>query len=165
MSKTGKFKIGSSKNPRRKAIKPTRKKNFLGFGGGRKVVSKEEIQELQQDAAKSHCSKGEYKQAQKVARMSPRRFAKSRSMQIEGVVQRAKKRVKKTIAEKALSLLKENPKGKKKNCAKTCSAKKGKTRRRRNMGAGGAAVLQVMLEKLLSKQKNGRRKKSERSRA
>lgn len=91
-------------NPRR-----ARAKNFLGFGGGRKVVSKEEAKDLQQDAARSHCNKGEYKMALKVSKQSPGRFARQRGMKLEGVVGRAKKRIKKKVATKALGWLQENP--------------------------------------------------------
>lgn len=95
-------------NPR-KTGKRGRRKNLFGLGGGRKVVSREEAQELQQDAARSHCNKGEYKQAQKTARMSPRRFARQRGMQLEGVVSRTKKKVKRKLASKLLPFLSENP--------------------------------------------------------
>ncbi|MFL6311634.1 MAG: hypothetical protein ACJ71W_05970 [Terriglobales bacterium] len=149
------------KTPKQRKQKPLHKKNFLGFGGGRKVVSIEEVRDLQKDAAKSFCSKGEYQAAKKVARMSPKRFAKQRGMKVEGMVDRATKRVKKKIAEKALSILKENPKRKKKNCSKANGSKKPAKRR----AASKAAVLQAILTKLLSKRNGRKRNGDELSRA
>ena len=97
-------------NQRRK-----RAKNLFGFGGARKVVSREEAEDLQKDAARSHCNKGEYKQAMKVARQSPRRFARQRGMQLEGVVSRTKKKVKRKLASKILPLLQENPRSRRRS--------------------------------------------------
>jgi hypothetical protein len=95
-------------NPRGKR---QRAKNLFGFGEGRKVVSKEEAQDLQKDAARSHCNKGEYKMAQKVARQSPGRFARQRGMKLEGVIGRTKRRIKRKVAEKAAGWLQQNPRG------------------------------------------------------
>ncbi|HEX3584395.1 MAG TPA: hypothetical protein VH024_00255 [Candidatus Angelobacter sp.] len=146
--------------------KPLRKKNLFGFGGGRKLVSIDEVRDLQKDAARSFCSKGEYKAAQKTARMSPKKFAKQRGMKVEGMVDRAKKRVKKKVAEKALSWLKENPTRKKKNCAKANGRKKpAKRRAASKKNFGKAAALQAILGKLLAKRNGRQRKNGELSRA
>jgi hypothetical protein len=103
-------------NPRKKgSAKRKRTKNLFGFGGGKKVISKEEAEDLKKDAARSHCNKGDYSLAKKTARMSPRRFARQRGMQLEGVVSKTKKRVKAAARAKLLPLLEENPRRRRRN--------------------------------------------------
>lgn len=67
------------------------KKNPL-FGGGRKVVTLDEVRELQQDAADSACRHHDYKGAQRIAKQKPARFARSRSMRLENTLDRLKQK-------------------------------------------------------------------------
>ncbi len=80
--------------PGRKNPLPRRKRNLFGFGGGgREVVTLDQIRELQKDSARSHCYHGDYKAAQRTARQSPKKFAKSHNLKVEGMIDRAKRRV------------------------------------------------------------------------
>lgn len=91
---------------------PRRKRNLFGFGGGRKVVTIEEVRDLQKETADSQCRHGEYRAAQRTVKQSPRRFARARGMRLEGGLDRVKQRVKLRGAKKLESLaakLRGNP--------------------------------------------------------
>lgn len=78
-----------------------RRRNLFGFGGGssgKTVVTREAAQAQQRKAARTLFEKGEYRQAKKVARMSPRRFAKRAGFKREGILRRTARRTKARIA-------------------------------------------------------------------
>lgn len=85
-----------------------RRRNLFGFGGGgRKVMSADDVHDLQTEEADSLCRHHEYDHAKRVARQSPRKFAKSRGIQLEGAVTRAKKKLQGAAASKFSSWAKK----------------------------------------------------------
>lgn len=90
----------------------TRKRNLFGLGGGRKVMTADEIRELQKETADSHCRHGDYKAAQRTVRQSPKSFARGRGLKVEGAIDRAAKRARGKAAsalESLASKIKGNP--------------------------------------------------------
>ena len=77
--------------PRRNA--PERKRNLFGFGGGRKVVTADEVREMQRESADSLCRHGQYRDAQRTAKQAPRRFARDHNLQIEGARHRVARKI------------------------------------------------------------------------
>ncbi len=79
-------------------VNPRRKKNFFGFGGGgREVVTLDQIRELQKETARSHCNHGDYKAARRVARQSPRKYARDHNLKVEGLLGRAKRKARHAV--------------------------------------------------------------------
>ncbi len=70
-----------------------RRRNLFGFGGGRKVVTAEEVRDMQKESAESLCRHGQYRDAQRVAKQAPRRFARDHNLQLEGVRHRVARKV------------------------------------------------------------------------
>lgn len=77
---------------------PIRRRNLFGFGGGRQAKTVDQIRELQMDAADSFCRHHEYKQAQRVAKQSPKSWAREHNLQVEGVRHRVARKVKNKAA-------------------------------------------------------------------
>jgi hypothetical protein len=80
-----------------------RKRNLFGFGGGRKVVTADEVRAMQKESAESLCRHSQYRDAQRVAKQAPRRFARDHNLQLEGARHRVARKVRGGAARKLAS--------------------------------------------------------------
>lgn len=87
---------GHGPNPR----KP--KKNLFGFGKG---ASRESVEQRRLGEAQKLLKQGRYRQARKVSRMSPRKFARRRGIKLEGSVRGAVRRGKDRARARAHTLV------------------------------------------------------------
>jgi hypothetical protein len=130
----------TASNPQQKGVRVARakkrKRNLFGFGGGggSGALRTDQVRARQKDAIKDALGSDDFRAAARLAKMSPKKYARTHGLKLEGMGRRLTRRAGKALIEAA-----NNPRRKGMRVAKAnkkTAKRRRATRRRATPGAG-----------------------------